>query len=134
MVVWNFTKAQKREARVYSFMNTTISQQGISTSLLKTCAVMLMLFTPIGLAFCAWTGKFWYSPIMFLETANAGYFYIVFIGCPIVLSFMLNSYRVQNYRLLDYLLLVVEPKNPITWEGKRMQSDETRLKGWVERL
>ena len=134
MTVYSYTKIQRREKRVYSLFNTTISQQGLSMGMIKCAGGALAVGTLLGLLFCAFTGTMWYNPVHFVENSNSGYFFIVFVGVPIAIGIALNSYKIQNYRAVDYLKLYLQPKQPLNQDGKRVKLVGFHVKGFVERL
>jgi hypothetical protein len=134
MIVYNYTKIQRREKRVYSLFNTTISQQGFSMGMIKTAGGVLAIFTVLGLLFCAMTGKFWYNPLNLANGTAMGYFYMVFVFLPIGLGVGLNSYKIQNYRALDYLKLYLQPKKPVDQHGRVIKLIGYKINSFVERL
>lgn len=134
MVVFNYTKVQKRDKKVYSIFDTTISQQGLSLKMIKTIGGVLAIFTVLGLLFCLLTDNFWYNPINFANGTSVGYFYIVFVFLPIAIGIGLNSYKIQNYRAIDYFKLYIQPKRPIDQHGKRVKLLGYKIDSFVERL
>lgn len=121
MIVFNYTKVKKRDKKLYSLFNTTISRSGWSVSTLQTCLFILAIFSVFGIAFCLITGTFWYNPISFANNSSAGYFYMFFVFLPIFIGIMLNSCKIQNYKAIDYLKMYFIPKIPIDQDGKRIK-------------
>ena len=134
MIVYNYTSIQRREKRVYSLFNTTISQQGLSMGMIKCAGGVLGLFTVPGLLFCMMTNKFWYNPINMAEGSAVGYFYLVFVILPICIGIFLNSYKIQNYRVIDYIKLYIQPKKPLNQYGKVVKLEGFSIDGFVEKL
>jgi hypothetical protein len=134
MIVYNYTKIQRREKRVYSLFNTTISQQGLSMGMIKTSGGVLAIFTVLGLLFCLITGKMWYSPLNLANSSSVGYFYLVFVILPVAIGIGLNSYKIQNYRAIDYIKLYIQPKKPLNQHGKVVKLEGFKINSFVERL
>ena len=103
-------------------------------NMIKCAGGVLALFTVPGLIFCMVTRKFWYNPINIAEGSAVGYFYLVFIFLPIVIGVFLNSYRVQNYRLIDYIKLYLQPKKPINQHGRHVKLTGYQINSFVEKL
>lgn len=134
MVVFNYTKVKRREKRVYSLFNTTISRSGWSVNTLQTCGIFLAIFSVFGIAYCIISGTFWYNPITIAESSAAGYFYIVFVFTPIGIGVMLNSCKVQNYKAIDYLKIYFKPRIPLDQNGKRVKLDGYKQNTFIERI
>lgn len=134
MVVYNYTKIQKRDKRVYSLFNTTVSQQGLPMETIKTCGACLAVFTVFGLIFCGITGTLWYSPLQLASGSAAGYFYMIFVLLPIIIGVGLNMYKIQNYKAIDYLKLYIQPKIPLDQHGKQVKLVGYHWDTFVERL
>ena len=136
MVVYNYTKIKRREKRLYSIFNTNISSSGIIINTLQTCGILLAIFSILGLIFCALTKKLWYNPLLFLgaDSNKTSYFYIFFIALPVVLGFFLHSYKIQNYKLIDYIKIYFTPKISLDQNGKRIKLDKYKIDTFVERV
>lgn len=134
MVVYNYTKVKRREKKLYSLFNTTISRSGWSVNTLKTCAIFLAIFSVFGVAFCLITGTFWYNPISIAESSSAGYFYMVFIFTPIGIGIMLNSCKIQNYKAVDYLKIYFIPRIPLNQDGKRIKLVGYKQNTFIEKI
>ena len=134
MVVFNYTKVKRREKRVYSLFNTTISKSGWSVDTLQTCGIFLAIFSVFGIAFCLFTGTFWYNPISMAQSSAAGYFYIVFVFTPIGIGIMLNACKVQNYKAIDYLKMYFKPKAPLDHNGKKIKIEGYEQNAFIERI
>lgn len=132
MVVYNYTHIKKRDKKIYSAFNTTISQSGIAFGTVKIAAAFLAIFSVFGLLFCLITGTFWYNPISLAKSSASGYFYLVFIIAPISLGVFTNTFKVQNYKLIDYLKIYFMPKHPIDHDGKRVKIEGYTQEGFVE--
>lgn len=76
----------------------------------------------------------WYNPLMMAEGSAAGYFYMVFVGAPIGLGMFLVLYKVQNYRVIDFIKLYLQPKHPCDANGRRVRIQGYKMKTFVERL
>lgn len=135
MIVYNYTKVQRREKRVYSMFNQTISQSGFSVPMLQVCGACLAVFTILGLIFCSVTGTMWYNPInLTTGSSAASWFYMIFVGIPIGLGIFLTTYKIQNYRVIDFIKLYLQPKTPLDSNGKKVVIQGYRMKTYVERL
>lgn len=134
MRVYNYTKVKRREKRVYSFMNQTISQQGVLSKTIASCAFCLVFFNIFGLIVCAISGKFLYNPALFVENEYIGYFWAIFIFLPIAIGAALNSLKVQNYLLWDYIKIYLKPKSTIDQNGKRVKLTEYHIETFIENI
>lgn len=130
---YNWSRVQRRDKRIYSLFNTTISQQGVSMDVIKYCCLALGLFSIPGLAICAATGTFLYNPFGGNSSAS-GVFFFFFVLTPIVIGVSLNTYKVQNYRLVDFIKLYLQPKTPVDIHGRRVKFTGFKITGFVERL
>lgn len=133
-VVYNYTKIKRREKRVYALFNTTVSRQGWSMDTIKVCGVMLTIFTIFGLIFCAITGTFWYNPIEMANSSAAGYFWMGFVGAPIAIGAALNTCKIQNYTISDYIKLYFQPKTPLDQNGRKLRVNGVKVNGFVEKI
>ncbi len=134
MTVFNYTKVKRREKRLYTLFNTTISKTGIVTNTIYTCVALVLVFFLPGLLVCKLTGTFWYNPLMIISTSSAGYFWLVFIFAPIALGVSLNSVKIQIYKMIDYIKMYLSPKQPIDHNGKRVTLDGYEIDAFVDRI
>lgn len=134
MVVYNFTKIKRREKRLYSIFNTTVSKTGLATNTIYTSIAMLILFSIPGLIICKITGTFWYNPLLIASNPNVGYFYVFFIGMPIALATALNTCKIQNYKIIDYLKMYIAPKHMIDHNGKRVNINGIKIDAFIEKI
>ena len=134
MVVFNYTKIKRREKRIYTFFDITISSSGIVANSLITSGILLGIFTVFGLIFCAITKTFWYNPVNLAKSSKVGYFYLIFIILPIVLGMFLNSYKIQNYKLIDFIKIYFIPKIPLNQDGRRVKLDKYEINSFIERI
>lgn len=132
MVVYNYTKIKRREKRVYSLFNTTVSKTGIVTSTLQICGVLVLIFNIFGILFCSITNWWLYNPLTFSQ-ATMWFYSIVFL-LPCALGVWLNTAKIQNYRIIEYLIIYFKPKNPIDHNGKKVKITEYHINTHVERL
>lgn len=132
MIANNYTSIKKREKRLYSAFNTTVSQTGIAFKTIQTSGVFLFIFGIFGLLFCMITGTFWYNPLSLAGSSSAGYFYIIFVFAPVVLGVTVNTVKVQNYKLIDYLKIYFTPKIPVDQDGKKIKVQGYIQEGFVE--
>lgn len=114
--------------------NTTVSKQGLSMGFLHCAAGCLAVFALPGILICALTHTIWYNPLTFVSSSAGGYFLLVFVCLPVALGAFLNSYKVQGYRLVDYIKLYLEPKIPIDHSGKRVKISAHAVDAFMERL
>ena len=133
-VVYNYTKVKRREKRVYSIFNATVSKQGLSMDTIKVCAVLLAIFSVFGLLFCLITGTFWYNPINLASSSSVGYFWMIFVICPIALGATLNTCKIQNYTISEYIKLYFQPKTPLDQNGKKIKISGHKVNGFIERI
>lgn len=134
MIVYNYTKAKRREKRLYSLFNTTISRTGIVTKTIYTCLVLIAIFFLPGIIVCNLTGNFWYNPLTIMQTSNAAYFWMIFIAGPIALGVFINNYKIQNYKIIDYLKMYFTPKAPLDIRGKKIKIHGFKIKSFIEKL
>lgn len=134
MVLYNYTKVKRREKRLYMIFNTTISKQGIVTKTIYTCIIMVAIFALPGLLLCKLTGTFWYNPILFVDNTTVGYFYMGFVVLPICIGVVLNNYKVQNYKLLDFLKMYILPKPIVNHEGKIVKLEKIKINGFIDKI
>lgn len=134
MVSFNYTRVKRRDKKIYSLFNTPVSKTGISMKILYTCLGCLAIFNIFGILFCIMTGKIWYNPLMLAQTSATGYFYIVFIMLPIGIGIALNTLKVQNYKLIDYLKIYFTPKIPLDQNGKKLKIDGYNIDTFIEDL
>ena len=120
MEVYNYTKVKKRDKKIYSLFNTPVSRSGLSLKVIYTSLGCLVIFSIFGLLFCWITGTFWYNPINIAKGSQVGYFYIIFIGIPISIGIALNTLKIQNYKLIDYLKIYFTPKIPLNQKKKKL--------------
>lgn len=134
MIVYNYTRVQRRDKRIYTLFDTTISKQGISINTIKSSVLVLSIFTIFGILFCSITGKFWYNPKYIIESSSVGYFYTFFVLIPISIGVMLDMYKIQNYRALDYIKLYIQPRTPLDHNGRKVKPTGYKIDSFVERL
>lgn len=134
MVVFNYTKVRKRDKRIYSLFNTPVSKSGISTKVIYTSLVVGAFLNIFGILICIITKTIWYNPIHFTEGTTVGYFYMVFIFGPMAIGIALNTLKIQNYKLVDYLLIYFSPKIPLNQNGKRLRLKGYKMDTFVEKL
>lgn len=134
MIVLNYTRTRKRDKKYYQFMNANISAAGIGAKTVKTSGFLLAIFTVLGAIYCSLTGTIWYNPLLLADGTGAGYFYMVFVGAPIGIGIALNSVKVQNYKLVDYLIIYFAPKHPIDQSGRKLKITGYEVSGFVEKL
>lgn len=134
MIVYNYTRIKRREKKLYSLFNTTVSRSGWSVNTLQTCGILLALFNIFGVIYCLISGTFWYNPINIALSSYAGYFYIIFIFIPIGIGVMLNSYKIQNYKAIDYLKIYFKPKTPLNQDGKKIKLYRYEQDTFIEKL
>ena len=134
MIVNNYTSIKRREKRIYSIFNQTVSRSGFTANTLIVCGVLLGLFTVIGVIFCFITGTLWYNPANLIENSDTGYFYIIFIGFPIGIGVCLNTVKIQNYKLIEYLSIYFTPKIPRDENGKRISISRYKIDKFIERM
>lgn len=103
-------------------------------STLKTCGILLAIFSVFGIIFCIVTDTIWYSPLNFSKGSAAGYFYMVFVVTPIAIGVALNSTKIQNYKAIDYLKLYFKPKKPINQNGEKVVLTKYKQETFIERL
>ena len=132
MVVYNYTKIKRREKRVYSLFNTTISQTGLLTSTLQICGVLLFIFNFLGILFCVTTGWWLYNPLTITQATL--WFYLIVIGIPIGLGIWLNTAKIQNYKIIEYLIIYFKPKKPVDHNGKIIKITEYDINTHVEKF
>jgi hypothetical protein len=133
--VSNYTAAKRREKQVYDLLFIHF-RSGIALGVLSTTAILLVPFTVIGLIFCKVTDTLWYNPLLFAtgNSSAVGYFLLIFIGAPIGLGMFLNSYKIQNYKAIDYLKLYFVPKTPINARGRKKRIEQYKIKSFVEKF
>lgn len=134
MIVYNYTKVKKREKRIYSLFNTTISTSGLSVNSLKLSGIMLLIFGVFGIIFCLITGTNWYNPIAITKGSQVGYFYVVFVFAPIGIGMALNTMKIQNYRAIDYLKMYFMPKPVLDQNGKKVKLVGYKQDTFIEKI
>ena len=134
MVRLNYTSVRRREKRLYTFFNTTISREGITSSIFIEVFILLLIFAIPGLLICKITGILWYNPIYFVKGAQTGYFYLFFVGGPIGCTIALNTLKVQNYKLIDFLKIYFTPKIPRDEKGKKLKIHQYKIDVLIEKL
>ena len=134
MVVHNYTKVKRREKRVYSLFNTTVSKSGWSVNMLIISGVLIAIFAIFGVAFCVITHTNWYSPFAIARSSSVGYFYIIFIFTPIGLGITLNSYKIQGYKAIDFLAMYFMPKKSLDQNGKIIKLTGYKINTFVEKI
>ena len=104
-------------------------------SVIRTIFGALAVFNFFGILLCLITGNFYYSPKFLIDGSSSGkYFYMFFIFLPIGIGVFLDSYKIQNYRAVDYLKLYLQPKFPIDHNNKRIKLYGYKIDGFVERM
>lgn len=135
MRVRNYTNIKTREKRVYTFFDVTVSKEGLVVKTLYTMATLLLIFTIFGVATCFGFETNFYSPFRFMTNAKStAIFYIIFVITPIGLGQWLNSYKVQNYKLVDYLKIIMIPKVPKNSDGKILKEKGYKINGFIDKL
>lgn len=132
MVVYNYTKIKRREKRIYSVFNTTISKTGFITSTLQICGVLLIFSNILGILFCKITNWWLYNPLNVTQATM--WFYTIVFGVPIGLGFWLNTAKIQGYKIIEYLIIYFKPKYPINHNGKRIKIRKYEFNTHIERL
>lgn len=132
-VVYNYTRLQKRDKRLYAIFDTTLSSSGLAMDLVYTAAAMLAVFTIPGAIFCLITHTFWYNPIHILDGSSVGYFWMIFVFLPIVIAVMLQTIKIQNYKLITYLKMKLSPKKPLDQSGKKIKIKSIKYNTFIER-
>lgn len=134
MKIFNYSSIKRRDKKVYSIFNATVSQQGLGMFTVKVSAMFLALFTVFGLIFCWVTGTFWYSPLALAHGTSAGYFYLAFVFAPIGLGVGMSNWKIQNYRAIIYLKMYFSPKKAINHDNKKVKIHGYRLKSFIEHI
>lgn len=135
MRVRNFTNIKKREKRIYTFYDVTISQQGLVVDTLQVIGFMLLIFNIIGVIFSIAMRTNYYSVFRLLDyPKSSAAFYFFFIIFPIVLGSWMSTYKIQNYKVVDYLKIVITPKIPLDSNGKKLSDKGYETDALVERL
>lgn len=134
MTAYNYTGVKRREKRLYRIFNTTISSTGIVTSTIYMSLAMLLLFALPGMLVCKITGKFWYNPLNIISESATGWFYLFFVALPIGIGIALNTWKIQNYKVIDYLKMYFTPKHMIDHNGKRVTVEKISIDTFIEKI
>lgn len=133
MVVYNYTRVKRRDKRVYSLFNTTVSKSGWSVNTLIISGLLLAIFGVFGIIFCIITKMNWYSPFSIAKSSLVGYFYLVFVFAPIGIGITLNSYKIQGYKSIDFLIMYFSPKKALNQNGKIIKLTGYNMNTFVEK-
>jgi len=130
---YNYTKIRKREKRIYSIAGTKISSSGLKTSFLQTAGVCFAVFNVVGVLICVFTGEFLYNPIK-SATDFSLTFPMVFLVGPFALAAALNSLKVQNYKLVEFLMIYFKPKYTYDHNGRVVRFSKVGTDCLVEKV
>lgn len=129
----NYTGLRDREKRIYSISGTKISSAGVSVSFLKVFLASTIFVNLFGVLICIIGGKNYYS-LFNDKGAFAPQFILVFLGISFGFAYILVYTKVQNYRLMDFLLGYFMPKKTITAQKKNVKLSDYKQDALIERL
>lgn len=132
MNAFNFSRINKREKRLYSISDLTVSKTGIPTKFLGIAGVLVGLSLMINIPICAYTGDWYFIPFKADGTIDI-WGAMIAIGIPIGIASALYYIKVSNYRLIEVLLILLRPKHPINISGKKTEFTNIKIDAFLER-
>lgn len=132
MMAFDFSKYSKREKKIYSFSDVTLSRNGISTRLILIAAILIGVSLCIHIPICMALGNWYISP--FTEDGDivlTGL--VVTVGIPIGIAVLLYNCKVQQYRLIDFIWLYFKPKKEIAASGTPVRRTAVKFRAFMEK-
>ena len=128
----NYSSIRDRDKRIYSISGTKISSTGFSVSYLKVFAGVFFFINILGLIFVKISGVNYYNP--FRDNEIRPGFLIFLVGISIGISYVLVYQKVQNYRMIDYLIGYFMPKKSLNKNKNRIKEGGYKVDALVERI
>lgn len=132
MKAYNFSSLEKREAKLYSISDVNISAKGIpymAIGLATGClAISLVVHYFIGQII----GVNYMSPVNFskMEPNNIQIIFIWIL--PIVFGASLYYIEIQNFKLFQFLLLLIIPRRTLNAQGKAFRRSKVTFNAFLE--
>lgn len=132
MNAYNFSKLQKREAKLYSFGDLKVSTTGIALHFLIIAAVLLVISFILNFLIASLIGIPYWIPLLESGDINLWGIMLVF-GLPIGLAALLYYTKVQQYRLYEFLFLYFKPKHDIAISGTKIVHEKYTYRAFLEK-
>lgn len=132
MNAYNFSKLQKREAKLYSFGDLKISSSGLALHFLIMAVVFVVVSFVLHFIVSSALGVAYWIPMDGSGDINLWGIMLVY-GLPIGLAAMLYYCKVQQYRLYEFLFLYFKPKHDIAISGRRIIHEKYSYKAFLEK-
>jgi hypothetical protein len=130
MYTQNYTKLSKREKKFYSISDLTISSMGINTRFLTIAVILVAISILLNCIIALGIGNWYFSP--FKENDLDLVPLMIIVGVPIGLAAALFYIKLSNYRLIDFLLIYLRPKDPISFDGKKAVCTQVKIDAFLE--
>lgn len=132
MNAYNFSKLQKREAKLYSFGDLKLSTTGIALHFILIAAILLILSFVIHFCISSLIGNAYWIPLTLSGDVNMWGVLLVY-GLPIGIACLLYYTKVSQYRLFEFLFLYFKPKHDIAISGQKIVHEKYTYDAFLER-
>ena len=132
MLAYNFSKLEKREARMYSIGDIKLSQKGLPYVMLGFCLGLEILSIIIHMGIQQALGVDYMFPIdwstMSIKEVQLIFIYIL----PIAIGVALYKVKIQGFKLFHFLILLVFPRKTLSAQGKAFKRSEVKVNAFLE--